>query len=143
MQQIKNQFRERETENLSTLIGGEKMITSEVKENEAEDMDAVQEAEDVLSSKPVTEINKVEDDNRNTSGKVLKVVATTAIGAAVGIAGGLALVTVAAAAEGTLLSIALFTKVLGIAGGAAGMAHGASSVHQESKKNRKKPANKK
>ncbi len=91
--------------------------------------------------KPAKEIAKVDSGNRDTSGKVLKVVASTAIGAAVGIAGGLALVTVAAVAEGAVLSIAIFTKVLGLAGGAAGLAHGASSVHQGDKKNKKKLSN--
>lgn len=84
-------------------------------------------------------------DKKNTvkekgdlTGDVLKVAAKTAIGAAIGIAGGLALVTVAAAAEGTILSYVIFTKVLGIAGGAAGLAHGVSSAHQGKKRTNKK-----
>ncbi len=101
------------------------------------DIEVVEEAEDVLTMEPVTETAKADSGKKDASGKLLKVVASTAIGAAVGIAGGMALVTLAAVAEGTLLSIAVFTKVLGIAGGAAGMAHGASSVHQDNKKNKK------
>lgn len=96
-------------------------------------VEVVKEAEEILSAKPGKDVKKVENDARDVSGNVLKVVATTAIGATIGIAGGLALVTVAAAAEGTLLSIAVFTKVLGIAGGAAGLAHGVTSVHQKKK----------
>ncbi len=108
---------------------------------ELQDVEVVEEAADMPEISPVTVVAKGGGGNKNASGKVLKVVASTAIGAAAGIAGGMALVTLAAMAEGTLLSIAVFTKVLGIAGGAAGMAHGASSVQQENKKNKKKLLN--
>ena len=72
--------------------------------------------------------------DKDISGKVLNVAAKTVIGAAIGVAGGMALITVAAAVEGTVLSYIIFTKVLGVAGGAAGLAHGLSSNHQKSKK---------
>lgn len=80
------------------------------------------------------EVEKDEKEEKKLTGDILKIVAKTAIGAGIGIAGGFALVTFAAVAEGTILSYVVFSKVLGIAGGAAGLAHGVSSVHQNKKK---------
>lgn len=105
---------------------------------EVEVVKEVEEVEGIRAVKPVKDLEKVENDDNNLTGNFLKVVAKTAIGATIGIAGGLALVTFAAVAEGTILSYVIFTKVLGIAGGAAGLAHGVSSVHQDKKKMKKK-----
>lgn len=61
----------------------------------------------------------------------------TIIGAAIGIAGGMAMVAGAAAIEGVILSWAIFAKVLGIAGAAGGMTHGIISVIDKNKKKNK------
>lgn len=111
-----------------------------VKETEiVEEVKQVVELDETVAELPVNELEDAENDKTSD---VLKVVAKTAIGATIGLAGGLALVTIAAVAEGAILSIAVFTKVLGIAGGAAGLAHGASSVQQEKKKRRINSADK-
>lgn len=67
------------------------------------------------------------------AGDVLKISAKAIIGTAVGVTCGMGLVAGAAALEGALLSYALFAKVLGIAGFAAGSAHGVSSTYEEKK----------
>ena len=57
-------------------------------------------------------------------GKTMNIVAKGIIGAAIGVAGGMVLVTAAAAVEGAILSWVVFAKVLGIAGAAGGVSHG-------------------
>lgn len=66
-------------------------------------------------------------------GDVLRISAKAIVGTAVGVTCGMGLVAGAAAFEGALLSYALFAKVLGVAGCAAGAAHGVSSVYEEKK----------
>ena len=55
---------------------------------------------------------------------VLDIAAKGVLGAAVGVAGGMLLVSFAAAVGGAVLSWAAFAQVLGIAGAAGGVSHG-------------------
>ena len=57
----------------------------------------------------------------------VQIAAKGVIGAAIGVAGGMILVTAAAVVGGAVLSWAAFASVLGIAGAAGGVSHGVVS----------------
>ena len=56
------------------------------------------------------------------------------LGAAIGVAGGMVLVSAAAVVEGAILSWVLFAKVLGIAGAAGGVSHGVFSLKNKKRR---------
>ena len=72
------------------------------------------------------------ENNAVITKDIVKIGSKAVIGASVGVAAGMILVA-GAAIEGPLLSYVLFTKVLGLAGGAAGAAHGVSKIVEDNK----------
>ena len=66
--------------------------------------------------------------------EAVQLAAKGVIGAAIGVAGGMVLVSMAAAVGGAVLSWAAFAQVLGIAGAAGGISHGVVVKNNKDKK---------
>jgi hypothetical protein len=72
--------------------------------------------------------------NDDWKSNAVNLAAKGVIGAAIGVAGGMVLVTAAAAVGGAVLSWSAFASVLGIAGAAGGLSHGVVESTNKAKK---------
>lgn len=115
------------------------MVTEVKKPVRAEKVDDLVIAENVARG-PVQHVPLAKADvkpvgkSSDWKDQAVQIAAKGVIGAALGVAGGMVLVTAAAAVGGAVLSWSAFASVMGIAGAAGGLSHG---VVSKSNKNRK------